>query len=105
MPQTIQNFPASIPHFPAETTFWSKFFYNTDVARSFSEQNFPWKWKSQIFDFRSFDVYYMPNMDLLDKLKEVKKPQFFPTVKILLVQVLTEKRKILALFSEFNFAE
>jgi hypothetical protein len=46
-PQKIQNFLASIPHFPAETTFWSKFFYNTDVVRGFSEQNFPWKWKPQ----------------------------------------------------------
>jgi hypothetical protein len=33
--------PASIPHFPAETTFWSKLFYNTDVVIGFSEQNFP----------------------------------------------------------------
>jgi hypothetical protein len=32
-PQNIQNFSASIPHFPAETTFWSKYFYNTDVVR------------------------------------------------------------------------
>jgi hypothetical protein len=28
------------PYFPAETTFWSKFFYNSDVVRGFSEQ---WK--------------------------------------------------------------
>jgi hypothetical protein len=43
----IQSFPATNPHFPAETTFWSKFFHNTDVVRGFSEQNFSWKWKPQ----------------------------------------------------------
>jgi hypothetical protein len=54
-PQKIQNCPASIPHFPAETTFWSKFFHNTDVVRGFSEQ---WKWKPHDFYFRGFDVYF-----------------------------------------------
>jgi hypothetical protein len=54
-PQKIQKFPASIPHFPAETTFGSKLFHNTYVVRGFSKQ---WKWKPQNFDFRGFDVYF-----------------------------------------------
>jgi hypothetical protein len=53
-PQSIQNFSASIPYFPAETSFWSKFFHNTDVVRGFSEQ---WKCKPQDFNFHGFDVY------------------------------------------------
>jgi hypothetical protein len=56
-PQKIQSFPATIPHFPAEMTFWSKFFHNTDVVRDFSEQNFPWKSKPQNLVFRGLDVY------------------------------------------------
>jgi hypothetical protein len=48
-PHKIQSSSATIPHFPAETTFWSNFFHNTGVVRSFSEQNFPWKWKPQNF--------------------------------------------------------
>jgi hypothetical protein len=61
--------------FPVETTFWSKFFHNTDVN---SEPNFPWKWKPQNFAltfisliFR-YEILYAKYVDLLDKLKEVK---------------------------------
>jgi hypothetical protein len=38
-----KSFSATIPHFPAKTTFWSKFFHNIDAVRGFPEQNFPWK--------------------------------------------------------------
>jgi hypothetical protein len=31
-----QKFSGYHPHFPAETTFWTKFFQNTDVVRGFS---------------------------------------------------------------------
>jgi hypothetical protein len=54
-PQNIQNVPASIPQFPAETTFGSKFFHNTDVVRGFSEQ---WKWKPLNVYICGFDVYF-----------------------------------------------
>jgi hypothetical protein len=86
-PQKIQKFPASIPHFPAETTFWSKFCHNTDVFRGFSKQNFPWKWKPQNLDFRDFDGYFAyfsvwnyicQICGLLDKRS--KKYPFFSTV-------------------------
>jgi hypothetical protein len=82
----MKSFPATIPHFPPETTFWSKFFHNTDVVRGFSEQ---WKWKPQNLDltfisliFR-YAISYAKYVDLLDKLKEVKKSQFFSTVYLL----------------------
>jgi hypothetical protein len=68
----IQSFLATIPYFPAETTFWSKFFHNTDVVRGFSEKIFPWKWKLQNFAltfisliFR-FEILYAKYVDLLD---------------------------------------
>jgi hypothetical protein len=63
----IQSLPATIPHFPAETTFQSNFFHNTDVVRGFSEQNFPWKRKPQNFALTFFRLFfglkfYMPKM-------------------------------------------
>jgi hypothetical protein len=75
--------PASIPYFPAETNFCSKFFHNTDVVRNFSQQ---WKWKTQNFDFCGFEfvslifrneILYAKYVDSLDKLKEVKKSLLF----------------------------
>jgi hypothetical protein len=83
-PQNIQNFPAFILHFLAETTCWSKFFYNTDVVRGFSEQ---WKWKPLEFYFRGFDVYFAyfnKYVDLLDKLEEVQKSKKINCVGLLL---------------------
>jgi hypothetical protein len=86
--EEIQSFPATIPYFPAETTFWSKFFHNTDVVRGkgFSEQKFPWKWKPQNFALTfislicRYEILYAKYVDLLDKLTEVKKFQIFSTV-------------------------
>jgi hypothetical protein len=86
-PHKIRSFSATIPHFPAETTFWSKFIHNTGVVGGFSEQNFPWKWEPQNFDvtfilliFR-YEILFAKYVDLLDKLKEVKKSLFFSTVR------------------------
>jgi hypothetical protein len=75
-PQKTQNFSASIPHFPAETAFSSKFFYNTDVVRGFIS-----------LIFRN-EILYAKYVDLLDKLKEVEKSSFFSTVYKVVLSVI-----------------
>jgi hypothetical protein len=78
-PTNNQNVPASIPHFPAKTTLWSKFFYNTDVVGVFQSNG---NESRKIFIFAAltfislifrYEILYAKYVDLLDKLREVKK--------------------------------
>jgi hypothetical protein len=61
------KFPATIPHFSAETAFWSKFFHNTDVVKVFQIKIFHGNEGRKILLWRLFRLFfgmkfYMPNM-------------------------------------------
>jgi hypothetical protein len=66
-PQEIESFPATIPHSPAERTFWTKFFHNIDVVRVFQSKISHGNESRKILLWRLFRLFfgmkfYMPNM-------------------------------------------
>jgi hypothetical protein len=97
----VQSFPASIPHFPAETTFWSKFFHNTDVLEVFQSKISHETESRKILLFAAlpfislifwYEILYAKYVDLLDKLKEFKNLNFFELELELELELGTEQR-------------
>jgi hypothetical protein len=65
--QKIHSFPATISHFPAETTFWSKLFHNQMSLGVFQSKIFHGNESRKILLWRLFRLlfamkFYMPNM-------------------------------------------